>query len=88
MIILGVLHIEMATLNLLGDWLEDSGWTNAWYKLILLVLEQPIPSFMPAMSPKPSRLRLQVFIYSSRKPTVKHVRMTLLYYIVKLHPGC
>ena len=23
------LHIEMATLKLLGDWLEDSGWTNA-----------------------------------------------------------
>lgn len=26
---LGGLHIEMATLKLLGDWLEDSGWTNA-----------------------------------------------------------
>ena len=29
MIMFGGLHIEMATLKLLGDWLEDSGWTNA-----------------------------------------------------------
>ena len=28
-IMFGGLHIEMATLKLLGDWLEDSGWTNA-----------------------------------------------------------
>ena len=28
-IMLGGLHIEMVTLKLLGDWLEDSGWTNA-----------------------------------------------------------
>ena len=29
MIMFGGLYIEMATLKLLGDWLEDSGWTNA-----------------------------------------------------------
>ena len=29
MVMFGGLHIEMATLKLLGDWLEDSGWTNA-----------------------------------------------------------
>ena len=28
-IMFGGLHIEMAMLKLLGDWLEDSGWTNA-----------------------------------------------------------
>ena len=28
-IMFGGLHIEMATLKLLGDWLEDSGWTIA-----------------------------------------------------------
>jgi hypothetical protein len=28
-IMFGGLHIEMATLRLLGDWLEDSGWTTA-----------------------------------------------------------
>lgn len=27
--ILGGLHIEMATLSVLGNWLEDSGWTSA-----------------------------------------------------------
>ena len=32
MIMLAGLHIEMATLKLLGDWLEDSGWTNALVK--------------------------------------------------------
>ena len=26
---LGGLHIEMACLKLIGDWLEDSGWTQA-----------------------------------------------------------
>ena len=25
----GGLHIEMATLSTLGNWLEDSGWCNA-----------------------------------------------------------
>lgn len=29
MIMFGGLHIEMAMLKLLGDWLKDSGWTNA-----------------------------------------------------------
>ena len=29
LIMFGRLHIEMAMLKLLGDWLEDSGWTNA-----------------------------------------------------------
>ena len=28
-IMFGGLHIEMAMLKVLGDWLEDSGWTNA-----------------------------------------------------------
>ena len=28
-IMFGGLHIEMAMLKLLGDWLENSGWTNA-----------------------------------------------------------
>jgi len=28
-IMFGGLHIEMAMLKLLGDWLKDSGWTNA-----------------------------------------------------------
>ncbi len=28
-IMFGGLHIEMGVLKLLGDWLEDSGWTNA-----------------------------------------------------------
>ena len=27
-ILLGGLHIEMVDLKILGDWLEDSGWTN------------------------------------------------------------
>ena len=26
---LGSLHIEMATLSFIGDWLQDSGWTTA-----------------------------------------------------------
>jgi hypothetical protein len=25
----GGLHIEMAALQILGDWLEDSGWTSS-----------------------------------------------------------
>lgn len=29
LVMLGGLQIEMATLKLLGDWLEGSGWTNA-----------------------------------------------------------
>ena len=28
-IMFGGLHIEMAVMKVLGDWLEDSGWTNA-----------------------------------------------------------
>ena len=28
-IMLGGLHIEMAALNVIGDWLEDSGWVEA-----------------------------------------------------------
>ena len=28
-ILLGGLHIEMVALKMLGDWLEDSGWTSA-----------------------------------------------------------
>ena len=28
-IMFGGLHIEMAMLKLLGDWLKDSGWTNS-----------------------------------------------------------
>jgi len=28
-LMLGDLHIEMATLSVLGGWLEDSGWINA-----------------------------------------------------------
>ena len=48
MIILGGLHIEIATLKLLGDWLDYSGWTNALVQADIAVLEQPIPSFMPA----------------------------------------
>ena len=27
--VLGGLHIEMAALNMIGDWLEDSGWVEA-----------------------------------------------------------
>ena len=29
MIMFGRLHIEMAVLKLLGDWLKDNGWTKA-----------------------------------------------------------
>ncbi len=29
LIILGGLHIEMVALKCLGDWLNESGWTNA-----------------------------------------------------------
>ena len=28
-IILGGLHIELCSLKLIGDWLEDSGWVKA-----------------------------------------------------------
>lgn len=28
-IMLGGLHIEMAGLKMIGDWLEDSGWVEA-----------------------------------------------------------
>ena len=28
---MGGLHIEMVTLKLIGDWLEDTGWTNILY---------------------------------------------------------
>ena len=28
-VMLGSLHIEMATLSFIGDWLQDSGWTTA-----------------------------------------------------------
>ena len=28
--VLGGLHIEMASLKVLGDWLEDSGWVEAF----------------------------------------------------------
>lgn len=26
---MGPLHIEMAFLDIIGDWVEDSGWTDA-----------------------------------------------------------
>ena len=34
--ILGGLHIEMAALSVLGDWLEDSGWTSAFIQAALV----------------------------------------------------
>ena len=57
--ILGGLHIEMAALSVLGDWLEDSGWTSA---LIQVNIASPgvVNSFLKGSNVKRTRRAHQV----------------------------
>ena len=95
-IMFGGLHIEMAMLQLLGDCLEVSHpGPMPWSRLTLQVLEQPIPSYMPNMSPRPTmhtRSRLQDSIHWGI-PETDHVldvcpgSHTLQQMASRTHPG-
>ena len=49
-ILLGGLHIEMVALKMLGDWLEDSGWTSALVEARIANPGVEIHSSRPRMS--------------------------------------
>ncbi len=70
----GGLQIEMATLKLLGDWLEDSGWTNTLVQADI-AHSGTANFFIHASHVTQTRLRtrslLQAFTHSSNELIVK-----------------
>ena len=76
-VMLGGRHIEMATLKLLGDWLEVSGWTNALIQAVI-ASSGTVNSFIHASHVTKTCHAHQVMAASLYiKPTVKRARMTL-----------
>ena len=55
-VMFGGLHIEMAALKTLGDWLRGSGWVQALVKLRLQRRERPTPSYELPTSPAQEEL--------------------------------
>jgi hypothetical protein len=55
----GGLHIEIAALQILGDWLEDSGWTSSMAEANI-ASSGVVKYFMKATNDKRNRLAHQV----------------------------
>ena len=75
MVMFGGLHIEMATLKLLGDWLED--WTNALVQADIASFGTA-NSFIHVTKTMHTRSQLQAFTHSSNKLTVKTAHPMIL----------
>ena len=59
LMMMGPLHIEMALLSLIGDWLESSGWVETLVKANISTSGKPV-SFLKGNHPKRSRYAHQV----------------------------
>ena len=59
LMMIGPLHIEMALLSLIGDWLESSGWVETLVKSSISTLAKA-SSFLKGSHPKRSRYAHQV----------------------------
>ena len=79
-IILGGLHIEMAALKVLGDWLDDSGWIEALVEANV-ASAGTVESFLKASHVKRTRLAHEVTASSL------HILLKKLYahYVESLH---